>query len=232
MARGGPGVSKSEYWSARRGRQWNRLGGRVGKLYDKPSVGNMAKAAWSGVKYLRTLVNSEVHKLDTLFSNGSNALSNSGFVGHLSGIAQGDAINQRTGNSVLASYLSMKLNLINNATAVQLFGRFIIFRDLQQVGDTTAAVTDVLESASPTAFYNASNVGRFQVLWDYMWSTDSTGHGVLNMKKNIRLNKHIRFNGTASTDIQKGGLYILALGDQAVNVPVYAMRFRIGWHDN
>ena len=48
----------------------------------------------------------------------------------------------------------------------------------------------------------------------------------------MKLWTHIRYNGTADTDIQKGGLYILFISDQASDYPTCDYQTRLGYHDN
>jgi len=234
MGRGGmSSAEKSMVWSARRSRQWGRFGGRLGKVWDKPTTTNVAKAAWSGVKYLRTLVNSEVHKFDVGVS--TTTVSNAGQIIQLNAIAQGDTAAQRTGNSILAKYLAGKFTILASSAATQTLFRFILFIDRQQVSDTAPAVTDILSSASTMSFLNNSQAGRFQVLEDKLFTYD-----VLQKRTSLwkyyksfaGSNLHVKFNGTAATDIQKNGIYMLLLSSEAVNQPQIIYSTRFGYHDN
>jgi len=219
----------STYWRKRQSKQFSRFTGKSVSAFTQPSVGGIAKAAWSGVKYLRTLVNSEVHKLD---GTETNAITSSGAVVHLSGIAQGDTVSGRTGNSVLTKYLSYRHIIVINASATTTHIRVIIFRDNQQVSDTSPAVTDVLNTASCTSFLNAANAGRFQILSDKFIRLAAQGPQSVFQKVNLNENKHIRFNGTSGSDVQKGGLYALFLSDQGTNTAGQEFRWRLAYHDN
>lgn len=219
------------YYNNRRRRRGRRVQrGSATPWYNKKySVGEVAQAAWRGVQYIKTLVNSEVHKLDTTFSTTADS---AGFVTHLTAIAQGDTVSNRTGNSVLLSYLTIKSLWAINSLNVTAFIRILIVRDKQQVGDSSPTITDILETIAVTSHYDITTVGRFQILLDKMFDLNSNGKQTHIFKKTINLKKHVRFNGTASSDIQKGGIYFIAFSDQGTNIPAHVTNVRIAWHDN
>lgn len=218
---------------SRYGRRRGRFGRRRGRFgvpwwKRKYSVGDLAHTAWRGVRYLKGLVNSETFKFDT--STTVNP-SSTGAVVHLTAIAQGDGDSDRNGNSVFSRSLYIRGIMTKNASATTTFLRVLIVRDNQQVGDGTPGVTDILESAANTAPLNSNTVGRFTVLWDRIFALDSdklTDQFV----RFIPMRYHIRYNGSAGTDIQKGGLYLVHLSDQATNTPSLNFHARVGYHDN
>ena len=214
----------ADYWAARRKKQWKRFGGKLVKTYDRPSTATIAASAWSGVKYLRTLVNSEKHKLDTVITT---SISSTGAITNLSAIAQGDAINQRTGNSVLATGVHLNMVFSLNASATASYVRALLFIDKQQVGDTSPSGSDLI-TGNYTGHLAASTVGRFQILFDYLFPLNDVGLKNKVIRKYIKLNKHIRFNGTASSDIQKGGLYMLLFSNEATNSVNTYIEARLG----
>jgi len=222
-------VKNAAYWSSRRRKQFGRFAGKSAQAYMKPSVPAIARAAWSGVKYLRTLVNSETHKLDT---STSGNVTTTATITHITAIAQGDGINQRTGNSILVNYIYMRTQIVLNASATTSMFRLLLIRDLQQVGDTAPALLDVLTTADCNSFLNANNVGRFKILHDCVYSLDNAQRKQLFFKKYIKLNQHVRYNGSASSDIQKGGIYLMVLSDQTTNPVQIYNNVRINWHDN
>ena len=219
----------SAYWQARRRKQLGRFGGKTIKAVSQPSVASVAQAAWSGVKYLRTLVNSELHKVDSAISTTAD---NNGFVNHISAIAQGDGITNRTGQSLLCASISFKQIIAIHPSNVTAFMRVIFFRDEQQISDTTPAITDVLATVAITSHLNPATTGRFKILHDEIIALGSAGPQVKAQRKFIKIDKHIRYNGTAGTDIQKGGIYLLMFSDQGANIPSHVTNVRITWHDN
>lgn len=218
----------AEYWSARRKKQFGRFGSKALAAYSKPSVSGIAKAAWSGVKYLRTLVNSEVHKLD---HQSTTTVSTSGGIIHLTDIVQGDADSTRTGNSVLVSGINIDLRMVKHASATTSFMRVIIFQDNQQVADTTPSVTDILATPNFNDFLSRTTVGRFKILSSRVYNFEAN-NVIRTYKKYFKISHHVRFNGTQSTDIQKGGIYLLVISDQVTNVPSLVYNTRTYFHDN
>lgn len=226
------GKRGSNYWSKRRSRQFSRFTGKTVSAVAAPSVAGIAKAAWSGVKYLRTLVNSEVHKADIGVT--TTTINSTGTITLLNGLAQGDTSLNRTGNSVLAKYLSLKVCILGNAVATQTIVRMIVFVDKQQVADTAPGVTDILASSSPVAFYNNAMAGRFQILDDKMLQFDilTNRSYVYKVYKKFGDSIHVKFNGVNATDIQRNGMYFLILGTEGTNTSQVVWNSRFAYHDN
>lgn len=194
----------------------------------KYSTQELALKAWSGIKYLKGLVNSEMFKNDSNWT--STATSNTGVIGdNFVAIAQGDGISGRTGNSILVRSVAVNLTFTYNSTTPGLI-RYMIFIDNQQISDTLPVVTDVLETASPTSYLNKNNVGRFSILYDHRMYSD-TQHPVQRINKFFKLQHHVRFNGPLSTDIQKGTIYFLLLSDVNGLANWYGDA-RCSYHDN
>ena len=190
-------------------------------------VGYIADKAYQGFKYLRGLVNSEMYKNDTNWT--ATTLSTSGVIAaNACAIAQGDGISGRTGNSILVK--SVNANLLFDFGTVDNMVRLMFFIDKQQISDTTPSVTDILESASPTAFLNKNTVGRFSVLYDQKFVLDSAQHRLQIKKVHLGLQHHVRYNGTASTDIQKGSIYMLVIASGSDGT--WAGDLRCNYHDN
>ena len=105
----------------------------------------LARSAYYGVRYIKGLVNSEM-----LHNNGTATISpdNTGTIIPLTSIAQGDSSSGRTGNSILLKNIFLRIAANNNTAQANTFYRIIVFQDLQQVGDTNPAVSDVLESVN------------------------------------------------------------------------------------
>lgn len=196
------------------------------KKYDAMSLA--AKAA-KGVWYLKGLVNSELLKSD---SASSTTISNTGSIIRLVDIAQGDGEGQRTGNSILVRGINLKLAFNQNASATDTLYRIIIFKDTQQIADTSPAITDLLATASTLAPLNASTVGRFKIMKNWFFHTSNASDTVRNISWYMNMRMHMRYNGSASTDYQKNGIYLLVLSDQATNTPTVYYNKRVTYHDN
>lgn len=223
-------VKGDNYWRDRRRKQGSRALRKAAAAYSQPSVEGIAKAAWSGVKYLRTLVNSEVHKRET--GPASQAISTTPTVFHLTAISQGDLDTDRTGLSIYLSYVSLRLYFSVHASATSSIVRVILVQDKQQIGDTTPGMADVISSASTLAHYNNNTVGRFTIMMDETFWLDQGMYRTHIIKKFKKINSHVRFNGTSSLDIQKQGLYLMMISTEATNTPTMNYSVRTAWHDN
>lgn len=203
---------------------WNR----------KYSVRDVAEAAYKGVKYIKGLVNSELYKLDIVGAT-STFYSDGSAVTHMTPVAQGDGPAARTGNSILAKYLTIHgvATRTTSGDAVQQC-RIVIVMDRQNIADeTNPGYSTVFTSASPNALINVDTAGRFTILYDNVFTLDTVKQLSKSFKINIPLNKHIRYNGTASTDIQKNSIWLMTISTQTVsNQPVFTYAARLGYHDN
>lgn len=215
----------SRYQMRRRVRQK-----RVPWYEKKYNAMQLAHKAYKGVWYLKGLVNSEM--LHIINSSAAN-VSNTGTIASLTNIGQGDGITSRTGNSILVRNLLIRLTLEQHATATKTFYRIMLVVDTQQIGDTAPGVTDVLESASTLSSLDTNEPGRFVVLKNWFTCTDSAGGTTQALEwytDNLML--HTKYNGTSSSDIQRNGIYLLLLSDQATNTPSINYNVKIGYHDN
>ena len=111
--------------------------------------------------------------------------------------------------------------------------KVLILRDEQQVSDTAPTVSDILDTVSTLAPLNSNTVGRYKILKSAFFHTSNARDTVKEMNWYLPMQHHIRYNGTTNTDVQKGGLYMLLLSDQAVGTaPTIFYNFRLSYHDN
>lgn len=207
---------------------------RPTQWYNKKySVAQAASAALKGVNYIRGLVNSEMFKYDQSATSGT--ISNTGAIINLVGLAQGDSEDQRTGNSIYVRHINASGMLAINASGVATSVRVMLVIDKQQLGDTTPSVADILEdtgtAVAPYSKLNALTVGRFSVLSSrvYMLNADRPSVSWF-VKRSMR--HHVRYNGPANTDIQRGGLYLVVISNEGTNTPSWTRNIRTSYHDN
>lgn len=196
------------------------------RKYDALSLA--AKAA-KGVWYLKGLVNSEMlHNQAT----GTTFSPNIGTITLLNGMAQGDTSSQRTGNSILMRNIFLRLGFQQHPSATTTTYRVMLVLDTQQVGDTSPTISDILETVNVYSPLSTASSGRFKVMKNWFFNTNnvSTTFRALNYYKDVRF--HTRYNGPANTDIQKNGLYLITLSDQATNAPSFTYTWKVGYHDN
>lgn len=189
----------------------------------------LARQAVQGVHYLKGLVNSELNKSDFgALTTPTNVTSQS--LIHMTAVDQGDSDQTRTGNSIYVRSLNGTVAFEKNTSANATYIRFMIIKDTQQIGDTTPIISDVLES-DWMSHLNSDTVGRFQILRSCYIHLNSDIPTRIK-RFNLPMRHHIRFNGTAAGDIQKGGLYLLALSNEGTAIPNLRYNFRLSYHDN
>lgn len=225
----------ARYYRAKRKRTTTYRRRRRPWYSKKYSVAQLATKALKGVSYLKGLVNAELHKKD--LNSLSGTVPNTGSINNLCQIAQGDNDGERTGNSLLLRYVNISgvVNRDSTNTSPSSHVRFMLFIDTQQVPDTPPTAADLLQvtssSAAPFSKLNKLSVGRYRILTSRLVSVDSGNPSRLfNLKLNMR--HHVRYNGVASTDIQKGAIYFLAISGDATQPPGVVWTSRISYYDN
>jgi len=190
----------------------------------------MAKMAYSGVKYLKSLVNVEKHALNVTASLTPDGAT--GTMTLLSGIAQGDNDNQRQGNSVKLHQINVNLDFLTDPDAIGTTLRVILFRYNQSQSTSPTAVT-VLTSNNFLANYNHDNVRLFSVLYDRT-HTVSPDHPERFIRIFRKLGSHETFDGTsaAATDIQTGSIWLLMISDEATETPTVYVNSQLLFIDN
>lgn len=199
----------------------------------KYSAMEIAGKAWNTAKFLKKLINVEVKKFDT---TNSAVSTSSGTVTILSGVAQGDAVNNRNGNSIRAKYLTGTIKFQQNASAtVPTLLRYSVVMDRQHTSDTNPQYTDCYDDADPLAPIEKNTAGRFEILYTELFTLQPVGEAsnechVINFS--IPLDTHIRFNGTAAGDHEHNALYAMVSDDEATNHPTMDFYYRLGFIDN
>jgi len=193
---------------------------------------HLARQAARGVYYLKGLVNSEKFKHDV---SAAGTLTNTGTVVALTGITQGDDEVERTGNSIFVRSSHTMLKIYRDVSVgndTQLV-RVALIMDMQQGSDLNPTFAGIYQINGPLNFLDLSTVGRFKVLWNRFITLDKTNQLSKVINKFYKLRHHVRYNGSASTDIQKGGLYLVMSSDQTSSgFPSFTLEHRLSYHDN
>lgn len=198
------------------------------------SAWKTAKWAANAVWKIKGLVNSEMLKHDV--QEAGTIITTAGYYKPLTDVAVGDDDASRTGNSIYVRSVHIRGQLVYNGTAGATpgFCRLIVVIDTQQVGDTYPAISEVLDTA--TGGVNAhvlhTTAGRFKILYSRVFTTDNIDRTVVPILINLPMRHHARYNGTASTDIQRGGIYVHAISSEATNGPKLIYNARLSYHDN
>ncbi len=195
------------------------------------STKELAWKAVQGVAYLKGLVNAEMKRT----SSGliTTVVTDAGVVLPLFEMAQGLTRAQRIGISIKLVYMRIIMSGSINTSATETSIRVIVFVDKQQVSDSDTDVVNVLASANPHSPINFDfGVARFRILMDRYIHLEVLTKGQFSIRKTIPLNVKQQYNGSAATDIQKNGIYILLLADEVTNDPTIIFHAEVGFRDN
>lgn len=188
-------------------------------------------------KQLATRVKKLEHTEELKYADSYDAsvITTTGYMLHLTGIAQGDDFNQRVGEEIVAKYLNMKLRLTKAASVNAPQVRCIIFWDMQNngVGPTFLTSTDpiqaVLDNSTVTNImlspHNYRTKDRYHILWDKVITInpqDSLSTSAHIYKKNIKLSgakiKYGSSSGSIAATVGRALYFsIVGSGASAVN---------------
>lgn len=142
-----------------------------------------------------------------------------GTVTSLVDIAQGTDVNKRIGDQIQITgvlfHAGIKGKLANDSSAVCL----MLIQDLQQASDAIPTPASILHATgnnrAPYSPLSAIHKGRYKVLWRHNTVVSGIGDGadIVSIKRYLKLNVRVRYNGTTSSDYQKNALYLLAISD-------------------
>lgn len=200
---------------------------RVGKYQG---YANLALKAFKMAVALKGIINSEKHVHDVALTS---AISSTGTVTSISGVAQSDDISGRTGRSVLAKSIQLKTTIASHASATGSRVRTIIFVDNMNQG-STPSVTDILaDDGNPESMRNVlTEQGRFRVLYDQIHRLDNVSNKQATIDKYIKLNHHIFYEGTAAANVGKGSIWLLRVSNEATNTVSQNTETRMRFYDN
>ncbi len=232
MKRSGTWLSFWPRKRAKSGRKWQRRRrqGRSFSVNQRRSLrvfkgsGSLGSQVQNIGKYLNQTA-PEIKYSDVSLSQTD--IGDPGSVLHISNIAQGDTLGTRTGNSISVKSITVK-GRFNTPVAVTPTGnsyyRLALVIDRQQVADTAPAFTDIFDNSDPTfVFPNENSLGRFTYMWmSRIFDPRRLGFSTALTTTTIPTqspfweftwtgNLVIRYNGTASTDIQKNGIYFVVM---------------------
>lgn len=212
---------------------WKTITGYANKFgySGLSSAGSAAYAALRGVQYLKGLVNSEMYKVD-ITDTGTIITDAGTYQKQLTAVAQGDGDSARTGNSIYVRSLNIRGQIIFNSSGTNpQFLRLMVVIDRQQIADSAVSTTTVL-AGGYNSHLNSLNVGRFTILHSRTYALDDNDRLVTNFVINLPMRLHVRYNGTANTDIQRNGIWIVAVSSEPTNGPKLVFDSRLSYHDN
>jgi len=198
----------------------------------KPKKGN-AKLA-QRVKRLESLTGKPEFKV--IDSVGSTAVSTTGTLTLLNGLAEGDSATTRDGRQVLFKSLQLYVRGTMNGSATNTTCRVIIFLDKQpnETAPTMAALLATTVAGGVDAFRNLDNRKRFVILHDsrMVLSTDFPERVHEHYKKMSLVSQYDSGNAGTIADITSNSLYMLQVSDEATNTPTQIFNVRLRFIDN
>lgn len=198
--------------------------------YGITDYAKMAMQAYSGVKYLKSLVNVEKHPLDI---NVSVSPDTTGAMTLLNSTVQGDADNNRSGNSILLRSVNINMKFTMNTSATNTTIRYILFFDKEANGATPTG-SNILQNVSPVGNYDHNQASRFQVLYDNRLTLSVNGTSEITKRIYRRLQRHTHYDGVAgnAADIVDYGLWLYMVSDEGTNTPTVQIRSQLLFIDN
>lgn len=201
------------------------------------------------IRYLKSIINSELHEFHYNTSNNINAATP--VVLGINQVAQTDTTSGRTGNSIMPRYQQIHLNVNKKLSGVdhETF-RVIVFR---YWGETTSAapsvtISEVLRDSDPRSFLNPDNTGakrdrerRIEVHKSKLFTLDTVSDTSRTWKWNINVNgtnvtdkQHIKYRTNTTEDPVSGGFYIAFVSDNpnATNLSSYQFYSKLSFYDN
>lgn len=133
------------------------------------------------------------------------------------GCVQGDAINQRSGDSISPTRLDLNYSLVSGVGSTNSVQRVVVFQDRYNLG-ATPFIVDVLDGGLYNSTYNVRNrqQNRFKILYDKMHGiVGASDSAATHVQKRINLKGKIEFN--AATNVVgangPGAIMMFALCD-------------------
>lgn len=176
--------------------------------------------------------------------------ANTGTVVHLTAVAQGDTQATRTGNVINVTSVSILGQWTRASdTAVNPNGLYqvALVVDKEQTSDTSPTGDTIFQAANPlSAFPQLNHLERFRIIWmsqifdatklvtdsdEVVGATSKVPTQTNFYKKFWTGNIKVAYNGSASTDIEKNGIYIVYLSSDGNNTMDGAATARIGFTD-
>lgn len=141
-------------------------------------------------------------------------------------MAQGTTNNQRIGDTIHPTSVKFRFNMSKNAAATSSQIRILVFR---WISGNPAAVLDVLEAANVQSFKSEDNRFKSEILYDKVFRVDTDNPKYFRTAK-VKLNKPISYAG-GTTSSNRNGIWIIFLGDEAVNTPTLDWQSRLFYKD-
>ena len=196
-------------------------------------------AVWKSIGQLKSLINVEYKNVVTNIADNTaitGVAPNGALHTCLNGVAQGDAANQRNGDSIRMQSLSYRfITQYNGASASKLH---LVKWAIVQKYDPDGAYPDRTKwFRDMTVFESTHNPTYPNYVRVLKWGNINLDeyHQSHNSQGLINIHPHIRYLGTSAaySDISRNGLYFYIWSDQASNSPtITKAEFKFSYTDN
>lgn len=180
------------------------------------------------------VINSEVHSY--VYAPGNQSVGTSPTILDLTAVTQGDQVNQRTGDSIKPTSLTIRGYIDSNTAGVNHQKvRLMIFQYKQENG-TAPVVADLLESTTTPANLVSSKKADdkydSKILYDKLFDLSmGHSHGSRVFTKVFKLAGHINFESGAN-DKENGGIYAMFVSNDNTNTPTLYFYSKLSFYDN
>lgn len=206
---------------------------RKRKTYKKKNT-SIAKQALAVAKRAKLLSQGD---LKYIYPNATVVLTSTADIANLNGVAEGTDVSERVGLKMRQKWMRFNFRAISTSTA-QSLNRILIIRDKRQDSDTVPAIGEILEnSTDPLSFITDNAPKRYQILYDKMFLLSGTSAGTDEVpteslfRTSFKSDFDVEFNGSAATDYERNGVYMVMLSDQATTRSSVTYRGCITYRD-
>lgn len=220
--------SRYKYSSYKKKGYYNKSGKRRKNIFYRRSYN---KGVYLAKKAL-SMLNVEYKHIDTTVSVSPTT---SGAITQLSVIAQGDTEGTRDGRSVKLKSLSGRLSFTLDSMATETRLRCIIFKKIN-VNLIAPVVADILTNVNIQGLRNLNNTKNIKIYYDKTFDMNTNERKEKGMKCFFKLNSKQIYEtanaGGDATDLERNGIYMMTLSDEAMNAPTVSGYFRLRYIDN
>lgn len=205
-------------------------------VWSDHSVLEKANKALNLASKVYRFVNTEIKFADTVATpltipNGGGGAS----ITSMHTIPQGDGQSTRDGDSLKPLHFTFRGRLIGNSNVSNTIPvRIIFFRGKQENGVVPTGA-DILATQDLVSPKDYDERFRSKILYDKVHQLTANYSGQIVSKMiyfQVKMDGHITYSA-ASTNVENGGLYMLALSNQGVgNEPTMNYRARLTYVDN
>ena len=177
---------------------------------------------------------------DTQIGPTSTPVDGTSTIAALNLIAQGDDFDERDGEEIRITKIEMRMHIFNSASAVaDTIYRVIVLRANRNVDGVMPSVEAIIETDEVDTHQNRLNRGDYTFLYD-KWgilpvaTTSGDIHRrILKFSKTFKKPKLATYDVAGATigAVEKGGLFVILMNDQATNKPTYEANFRVTYVD-